>query len=621
MISATGIFFFIVYGICSFMYYSLYIDELLAVGPAVKAGALEIAQYSRDQYINLLLLAKKATQILFAIERREPIRTTHFRVSQVLESLYLDNSNAKLRKQPLLLVLQGPPGTGKTTIAIDIAIALLKARYGKAYADEIVTLNENDEFQSEFRTNHKVVIFDDLDADNPNHSSAKNPFHKIIDFVNNINKTSLNPNVEMKGNIYINPDLVIVTTNQKGFAGAFPWVNCTSALIRRISRQILITRDGMEQTFLVMRPTFTHSSANDFRDEHQGRTYNLTQGQSEVLLETASKEVFLSELRGLFLEHLRKQQDFVDEINSRFDTQTNRNRTDMFLLFKTSVSYIKNLFRKELKLNDNQIMAQGGTVIPPCYSKPLYKSFLENVRDSDYTHFAFLQGGVIYKFQSKGLSSETLWNIFDFCGVRLPMISDKIWSYRFSWWTREEFDSLVKSKEEEQNDEDKPRSSENSSIPKEISLSQPMLNPGYTLPTFEQRPPKDDPLMKELLATLPSNLKLVLREWVFPNGIGDFVFAFKNKHMHYLVVEVKKSKVDSKQLRRTVYAFNAKFRREYVHAPSAIYCMHVNSFEPFIVHQFNGPSGSNILEQIQRICVKWYTDFQALRCANSSKLR
>jgi hypothetical protein len=40
------------------------------------------------------------------------------------------------------------------------------------------------------------------------------PYRKIIDFINNIRKTSLNPNLEMKGKVFIEPDLVIVTTNR-----------------------------------------------------------------------------------------------------------------------------------------------------------------------------------------------------------------------------------------------------------------------------------------------------------------------------------------------------------------------------------------------------------------------
>jgi hypothetical protein len=80
-----------------------------------------------------------------------------------------------------------------------------------------VTLNETDEFQSEFRTHHKVVILDDIANEAAPETSAyaapKNPFRKIIDFINNITKVALNPTLEAKGRVLIKPELVVCTSN------------------------------------------------------------------------------------------------------------------------------------------------------------------------------------------------------------------------------------------------------------------------------------------------------------------------------------------------------------------------------------------------------------------------
>ena len=118
----------------------------------------------------------------------------------------MDDSNGKIRKQPYCVLLTGYPGSGKSTFALQLAVECMKRRYGRALPSDIVTLNETDEFQSEFRTSHKVVIFDDLGAEKSTVNGSKNPWRKIIDFVNNVRKTALNPNVDMKGNVYIEPD-------------------------------------------------------------------------------------------------------------------------------------------------------------------------------------------------------------------------------------------------------------------------------------------------------------------------------------------------------------------------------------------------------------------------------
>lgn len=298
----------IVYTICSYLYYSLYIEELLSLGPAVKAGATEVSKFTRQKYMRLLRSCATCTRFLYAFERKESVKSTFIRINNLLESLRLDSSDGRLRKQPFCILLEGPPGSGKTTAAIDIAIQLLKAKYGHAYADEIVTINETDAFQSEFRTSHKVVIFDDIGSEHPEFCQ-KNPYHKVIDFVNNINKTSLNPNVEMKGNVYINPDLVIMTSNLKSLHSATTYMQCAAAILRRINIGISVHRDEKGQSFKTVDFSMVHPANN-----------NVYAGEriAPVTEEFSDKEVMYSCLRHDFLKHLSDQEQFIKAINDNF---------------------------------------------------------------------------------------------------------------------------------------------------------------------------------------------------------------------------------------------------------------------------------------------------------------
>lgn len=223
------------------IYYACYIEETLSLASAVRAGAVRVAGISRERYLQRLTWLKEATRFSILFRRDDRQKSSFVRISNTLENLKLDCSNGRIRPQPFCVILGGPPGCGKTGTAMKLAAAFMKERYGTFKAGDVVTLNETDEYQSEYRTNHRVVIFDDVGAERPTAEGTNNPWRKIIDFVNNVRKTALNPNVELKGNVYIEPELVIVTTNLPPGLGTSSWMSCPEAIFRRISLMLYIS--------------------------------------------------------------------------------------------------------------------------------------------------------------------------------------------------------------------------------------------------------------------------------------------------------------------------------------------------------------------------------------------
>lgn len=228
------------YVLYSCLYYACFVEETLSLASAIKAGAEEVAGITRERYVQRLTWLKEATRLSVIWNHDERKKSVFVRISNMLESLRLDSADGRIRVQPYFVVLCGPPGSGKTGTAMKIASKFIKSRYGKFKNTDVVTLNENDEFQSEYRTNHRVVIFDDVGSDRSAQTDSKNPWRKIIDFVNNVRKTSLNPNLELKGNVYIEPELVIVTTNLDPSLRLQDWLNCPEAILRRISFMLYV---------------------------------------------------------------------------------------------------------------------------------------------------------------------------------------------------------------------------------------------------------------------------------------------------------------------------------------------------------------------------------------------
>jgi ABC-type dipeptide/oligopeptide/nickel transport system ATPase subunit len=293
------------------IYYACFIEETLSLAAAVKAGAEEVAGITRDRYIKRLTWLKSATRLSILFHKDDRKKPVFTRISNVLENLKLDSSDGRIRKQPYCVALTGAPGCGKTGTAMKIAAALIKAKYGKFRSTDVVTLNETDEYQSEYRTNHRVVIFDDVGAEDTNKSTV-NPWRKIIDFVNNIRKTSLNPNLELKGNVYIQPDLVIITTNLQPNLNLSAWVQCPSAIIRRISKFYHLKRfDSVFDIPLIM----TEKSGD-------GRVYDNPEIFQPVGLQKPEHLPLDSVLPSLvdeFLEHDDNQENYVIKMNALMD--------------------------------------------------------------------------------------------------------------------------------------------------------------------------------------------------------------------------------------------------------------------------------------------------------------
>jgi ABC-type dipeptide/oligopeptide/nickel transport system ATPase subunit len=304
------------------IYFACFIEETLSLAAAIKAGAERVAGITREQYMKRLVWLREATRWSILFNRDDKKKPAFVRISNVLESLRLDDSDGRIRKQPFCVGLCGAPGCGKTGTAMKIAASLMKQRYGKFSSTDVVTLNETDEFQSEFRSNNKVVIFDDIAAENSNRSTTINPWRKLLDFVNNIRKTSLNPNVELKGNVYIEPDLVIFTTNRTPDLDVSPWMACPEAIFRRISALLYLY--DYEHAILIPRTEplsqvdihhyHTYSRLSVFDSKFNVSNIGTTQKNNMRLIDD-----LIEELTRDFVKHMDEQEKYVHQINSLLD--------------------------------------------------------------------------------------------------------------------------------------------------------------------------------------------------------------------------------------------------------------------------------------------------------------
>jgi hypothetical protein len=140
--------------------------------------------------------------------------TPKLRELKVLQAKRIASQKDFIRMKPYGILLTGGSSVGKSSIANALTRYVLSVNGFPSSANSVVVLNEADKFQSEFRTYHTGVILDDL-CNSTVDTTDGNPLLKVIQFINNSPQSALNPNAEMKGNVMIEPRVVLATTNVK----------------------------------------------------------------------------------------------------------------------------------------------------------------------------------------------------------------------------------------------------------------------------------------------------------------------------------------------------------------------------------------------------------------------
>jgi len=374
-------------------------------------------------------------------------------------------------------------GTGKSSFAVKIAAAFMRSRYGTFSSSDVVTLNETDDYQSEFRSSHKVVIFDDLAAEIVNRQPS-NPWRKVIDFVNNIRKTSLNPNVEMKGNVYIEPDLVIITTNMNPeyMYHIQTWMTCPSAILRRIKEHVFVKNFGECQIIEDQTreaPDFTHrglpGNSTSLTHLHSFRIRAETEiggVQRLASMETLSRDDYIKQATLRFEEHMLDQEQFVELVNSDFDDIETK-------------SPLKCFYDDMIK----PILPQK-VFLPPAMER--YLPWWNRI-----ARF-FCQPN------NKIAICHTIQPRIETIDVAIQPVTNP-----------------------------------------EINIDvDGELKSTYEILPFLQREPRSDPFMEELITTQPKEFTFCLREWENSAGVGDLVYLVDlGRAKYYIVVEIKTSDI------------------------------------------------------------------------------
>lgn len=165
---------------------------------------------------------------------------------------HLLRSSGGLRPSPFSFCVFGTSSVGKSTITNNLLTyslqTIAREKGKKDYVVDpnvICTLNEQDPYHSDYMGHTQAVLLDDL-GNASFESTNINPTVNIIHFINNIRRTAIRAEAELKGKIWIEPLVVAATTNVRDM-WAKRFTNEPVSALRRFKIHIeAIVKPGFE---------------------------------------------------------------------------------------------------------------------------------------------------------------------------------------------------------------------------------------------------------------------------------------------------------------------------------------------------------------------------------------
>lgn len=155
----------------------------------------------------------------------------------------LIRSSGGLREAPFSFCVFGKSGVAKSTIVNNlISFALQTYAFETGDKDyqvdpkSICTLNELDKYHSDYKSHILAVLMDDFANAKPATTDV-NPTVNVINFINNVSRTAIMAEADLKGKIQIRPNVVAATTNVKELNASY-YSNEPVSILRRFPLHI-----------------------------------------------------------------------------------------------------------------------------------------------------------------------------------------------------------------------------------------------------------------------------------------------------------------------------------------------------------------------------------------------
>ena len=163
---------------------------------------------------------------------KKMIMDKYLRILTIKNDYVTKKISSGIRKAPFTIELFGGSSQGKSTIGEQIISALLTSAElptGKEYQ---ASYNAGDKYMSTWTTDKLVMLIDDI-ANEKSDFVERPPTRAIIDLCNNQAFYANMADLASKGKVFVEPEIVLVTTNVKDL-DARAYSNCPYSIQRRM---------------------------------------------------------------------------------------------------------------------------------------------------------------------------------------------------------------------------------------------------------------------------------------------------------------------------------------------------------------------------------------------------
>ncbi|APG78558.1 hypothetical protein 1 [Wenzhou picorna-like virus 32] len=216
--------------------------QMLARWDLVRNGNLfKFNELDDSVFVEQLARVKQGFRDLMQFSRgveKEVLRRKVLECDLIQNDLVSLKLSSGLRVAPFALEFYGHSSRGKSTISDQVMTMLMTSQGLSAGKDKRAYVNEGDKFESTWTSDKLIAIFDDF-ANNKSQFVETAPTAQIIRFINNTPTYANKAELEGKGKVFLEPKLVVVTTNVKDLA-AHEYSKCPYSIQRRMDYVITV---------------------------------------------------------------------------------------------------------------------------------------------------------------------------------------------------------------------------------------------------------------------------------------------------------------------------------------------------------------------------------------------
>lgn len=133
-------------------------------------------------------------------------------IAKITSDFILMKLGSRMRKAPFVIQLYGSSAQGKSTIMDQLVQAMLVSAGLDTDPRRRGNINASDQFMSTWLSNMIVAVIDDFGNENPD-TVKYNPCRLLLDVCNNAVYIANKADLHQKGKVFVEPDIVIITTN------------------------------------------------------------------------------------------------------------------------------------------------------------------------------------------------------------------------------------------------------------------------------------------------------------------------------------------------------------------------------------------------------------------------